>query len=31
MFMNEEGKVVAELSDAKWLWDLAFLCEISQH
>jgi hypothetical protein len=22
MFMNEKGKVVAELSDEKWLWDL---------
>jgi hypothetical protein len=31
MFMNEKGKVVAELSDEKWLWDLALLCDISHH
>jgi hypothetical protein len=31
MFMNEKGKVVAELIDEKWLWDLAFLCDISYH
>jgi hypothetical protein len=23
MFMNEKGKVVAEISDEKWLWDFA--------
>jgi hypothetical protein len=28
MFMNEKGKVVAELSGEKWLWDLALLCDI---
>jgi hypothetical protein len=27
--MNENGKVVAELTDKKWLWDLALLCDIS--
>jgi hypothetical protein len=31
IFMNEKGKVVAELSDEKWLWDAAFLCDISHH
>jgi hypothetical protein len=31
MFMNEKGKVVAKLSDEKWLWDLALLCDISPH
>jgi hypothetical protein len=25
--VNEEGKVVAELGDEKWLWDLALLCD----
>jgi hypothetical protein len=29
--MNEKGKVVAELSDEKWLWNLALLCVISHH
>jgi hypothetical protein len=29
MFMNEKGKVVAECTDEKWLWDLAFLCDVS--
>jgi hypothetical protein len=27
--MNEKGKAMAELSDEKWLWDLALLCDIS--
>jgi hypothetical protein len=27
--MNGKGKVVAELSDGKCLWDLALLCDIS--
>jgi hypothetical protein len=31
MFVNEKGKVVAELSDEKWLWDLALLCDINHH
>jgi hypothetical protein len=31
MFMNEKGKVMAKLSDVKWLWDLALLCDISYH
>jgi hypothetical protein len=31
MFMNEKGKVVAELSDEKWFWDLEWLCGISCH
>jgi hypothetical protein len=31
IFMNEKGKVVAECSDEKWLWDLALLCDISHH
>jgi hypothetical protein len=30
MFMNKNGKVVAEHSD-KWLWDLALVCDISHH
>jgi hypothetical protein len=29
MFMNEKGKVVTEVSDEKWLWDLALLFDIS--
>jgi len=28
MFINEKGKIVAELGDEKWLWDLALLCVI---
>jgi hypothetical protein len=28
--MNEKGKVVAELCDGTWLWDLA-LCDISHN
>jgi hypothetical protein len=31
MFMNEKGKVAAELSDEKWHWDLVLLCDISHH
>jgi hypothetical protein len=31
MLMNEKGKVVAELTDKKWLLDLALLCDISNH
>jgi hypothetical protein len=31
MFINEKGKIVAEFSDEKWLWDLALLCDISEH
>jgi hypothetical protein len=31
MFMNEKGKVVGKLSDEKWLWGLALLCDISHH
>jgi hypothetical protein len=31
MVMNEEGKIVAELSDEKWLWDLPLLCHIIHH
>jgi hypothetical protein len=31
MFMNDKGKVVAELSDEKWLWDLALLCDMRHH
>jgi hypothetical protein len=31
MFMNEKGKVLAKLSDEKWLWNLAMLCDISHH
>jgi hypothetical protein len=29
--MNEKGKIVADLSDEKWLSDLALLCDISHH
>jgi len=29
--VDEKGKVVAELGDEKWLWNLALLCEISHH
>jgi hypothetical protein len=29
--MNVRGKLVAELSDEKWLWDLASPCDISHH
>jgi hypothetical protein len=28
---NQKGKIVAELSDEKWLWDLALLCDTSHH
>jgi hypothetical protein len=31
MLMNEKGKVVVELGDEKWLWDLALLCDIRNH
>jgi hypothetical protein len=33
MFVNEKGKVVAELivSDKKWVWDFALLYDISHH
>jgi hypothetical protein len=31
MFMNEKGKVVVELSDEKWLWNLSLLCITSHH
>jgi hypothetical protein len=31
MSKNEKGKTVAELSDEKWLWDLALLCDISHY
>jgi hypothetical protein len=27
MFMNEKGRVVAELNDEKWLLDLTLLCD----
>jgi hypothetical protein len=29
--MNEKGKVAAVLSDEKWLWNLALLCDINHH
>jgi len=31
MFVNEKGKVEAELSNEKWLWNLPFLCDVSCH
>jgi hypothetical protein len=31
IFMNQKGKVVLELSDEKWLWNLTLLCDISHH
>jgi hypothetical protein len=31
MFKNKKGKVMAELSNENWLWDLALLCDISHH
>jgi hypothetical protein len=31
MFTEEKGKVVVELSDEKWLRDLALLCDISHY
>jgi hypothetical protein len=31
IFMNENGNVVDECNDEKWLWDLALLCDISWH
>jgi hypothetical protein len=31
MSMNKKGKFVAELSDEKWLSDLALLCDICHH
>jgi hypothetical protein len=31
MFVNEKGKVVSGLSDKKWLWVLALLCDVSHH
>jgi hypothetical protein len=31
MIMNDKGRVVAEFSNEKWLWDLALLCDISHH
>jgi hypothetical protein len=29
--MNEKGKVVSELTDEKWLWNLTFLCSASYY
>jgi hypothetical protein len=29
--INVKGKVVAELYDKKWLWNLSLLCDISHH
>jgi hypothetical protein len=29
IFVNEKGKVVPEISDEKWLWDLTLLNDIS--
>lgn len=29
--MNEEGKVVTELSYETWLWICALLCDITHH
>jgi hypothetical protein len=29
LFISEKSKVVAELRDEKWLWDLTLLCDIS--
>jgi hypothetical protein len=29
--MNKKGKVVAELGNEKWHWDLALLHDISHH
>jgi hypothetical protein len=26
-----KAKVLADISDGKWLWDLALLCDISHH
>lgn len=31
MFMNVKGKVVVELRDAKWLWDLTLQYDVSHH
>jgi len=31
LFVNDKGKVVAELSDEKWHWDLALLSDVSIH
>jgi hypothetical protein len=30
-FMNEKGKVLAELGDEKWFLDLASVCDIGHH
>jgi hypothetical protein len=31
IFMNLKGEPEAALSDEKWFWDLALLCDISHH
>jgi len=31
MFINDKGKVVAELSDEKWLWNVELLCDMSHY
>ncbi|XP_050519731.1 general transcription factor II-I repeat domain-containing protein 2-like [Daktulosphaira vitifoliae] len=31
IFMTEKGKIFVQLSDSLWLWDLAFLTDISSH
>lgn len=31
LFMNEKGKLVAELDDPDWLHDLVFLVDITEH
>ena len=30
-FMTTKGRPVAELSDGKWVWQLAFLADVTQH
>ncbi|MBN3304061.1 GT2D2 protein, partial [Amia calva] len=31
LFLQNKGRQISELSDESWLWDLAFLCDVTEH